>query len=256
MFVIYEMIYDANLQFVARLGEGGSINESVARILYQGQSEECFENETGLTVSQLGGFKLNGDNQIVFDSAKYQNYLESQKPFAMGLDILKQAQLLFNIQHPLIRAVLLAKFDYIIITQELAQGVQAILNQNGALAQLIGALIGQPVSLKAFLESETCNPLRKSDFDFVLAFLQAVNDPIIDDNIKQQYLMLAGQYAQSVRFAPEIPLPNTGGAPQMPGQPPLQNFAEEKARCLVPSDLDKRKRKCGKRAASERQNKH
>lgn len=220
MFAIYEMIYDVTLQFVAQLGEGGSINQSIARILYQGQNEECFENETGLTVSQLGGFKLNDNNQIVFDSAKYQNYLEAQKPFAMGLDILKQAQLLFNIQHPLIRAVLLAKFDYIIITQELAQGVQAILNQNGALAQLIGALIGQPVSLKAFLESETCNPLRKSDFDFVLAFLQAVNDPIINDNIKQQYLALANQYAQSVRFAPEITPPNPGIPTGEPPPPP------------------------------------
>ena len=78
--------------------------------MWKGESWEQFEKETGLTKSSVGGIVVS-EGKFTFDESLLKKQEEFNLPPAMGLDIVRGAQLLFDQTDFIMRASLLALFE-------------------------------------------------------------------------------------------------------------------------------------------------
>jgi len=115
-------------------------------ILWKGNKEEL--QQLGFNEKQVGGFELVG-NKLVFNQEKYNTYLKSKLPLAMGKTLVSKVEKSFTGQ----------PFEFRMQLQSLF------------------------LPLKATLESETCNPLSVNDFEFVFKFLDTLSTKLTAEQI-------------------------------------------------------------------------
>jgi len=115
-------------------------------ILWKGNKEEL--QQLGFNEKQVGGFELVG-NKLVFNQEKYNTYLKSKLPLAMGKTLVSKVEKSFTGQ----------PFEFRMQLQSLF------------------------LPLKATLESETCNPLSVNDFEFVFKFLDTLATKLTAEQI-------------------------------------------------------------------------
>lgn len=174
--------------------------------------------------------------------------IHKKTPLAMGLDILALAQNAFEKENGLVRSALLHYFDSYPLPVGYLEKLALDVETKTKLTVLAKAQGNGTVhfSLLSWLQSTTCNPLSKADFDNLLAMLDLL--PVELSNVKESYKLLAGEWAKSVKFKPE-PTEDDKGTDK-PEPPPSEVQQLVKGSCPTPQTLDKRGRKYGKRAAS------
>jgi len=124
-------------------------SEISENVLWSGENWETFNQETGLSEKEIGGIVKLKDDKLVFNQEKYNTYLKSKLPLAMGKTLVSKVEKSFTGQ----------PFEFRMQLQSLF------------------------LPLKATLESETCNPLSVNDFEFVFKFLDTLATKLTAEQI-------------------------------------------------------------------------
>jgi hypothetical protein len=177
-----------------------------------------------------------------------------KRPLAMGADMVALAQNAFEGQDSLLRMALIHYFDNFPLPITILKNLSGLSDETKTLLTGLAAAQGNGTvkfSLLGWLESTTCNPLTQTDFNKLIAMLDLIPDAF--GPVRELYKQLALGWKQTVRFKPEQAQQSPSGPAQVPPSE-IQQLVKD-GNCPTPQSLDKRGRKCGKRAASERQNK-